>query len=245
MADVIEIVSRQRTVIEVNVRSVDVVEIGYRGAGVAWGSIIGDIRDQADLMELIAGLPQDEKEVVSVLTASDDAPLDAAENDLYIDTSDNTLYQYDGEDWNEAEASQNVLYITDDTSHIYRYDGSLFIDVTGQKIDDVIYVSSIDDPALEAYTEAGMYTVCISSRTGSRYYTLAVNIAKGPARIGVPPRTTYTQTLYNRDGYYARTKVNAGAWSDWSVFDYASEEYVNTEVQAAKEDLLPLIYAGL
>lgn len=53
MAQVIEIESRQRTVIEVGIRSVDVVEIGYRGAGVAWGNIIGDIHDQADLMAAI------------------------------------------------------------------------------------------------------------------------------------------------------------------------------------------------
>ena len=199
--------------------------------GTVWGKITGDIKDQTDLMELIAGLPQDEKEVVSVLTADTEAPLEAAENDLYIDTSDNTLYQYDGEDWNETEASQNVLYITDDTSHIYHFDSTQFVDVTGQKIDDVIYVSSIDDPALEAYTDAGMYTVCVSSRFSSKYYTLAITYSKGPSRIGVPPRTTYMQTLFNRDGYYTRSKVNSGDWSDWDEYLYSSK----ADVQEAKD----------
>lgn len=53
MADVIEIESRAREVIEVQERVVDVVEIGYVGAGVAWGNIVGDIADQADLMAAI------------------------------------------------------------------------------------------------------------------------------------------------------------------------------------------------
>lgn len=198
--------------------------------GAVWGKLVGDIKDQEDLMTLISGTPGDEKEIITVLTASETEPSEAEQGDFYIDLSEHLLYQYDGVVWEVAEVSKDVIYITADTSHIYRYDGNQFVDVTGQKVDDTIYVSSIEGNALDQYTEKGLYTVCVG-RAGlpSMYYTMVVNTSKRQAR----PRLImlYSQLLYNHDGYLRRSKSGTSAWSDWTEYLYASK----ADVQEAKD----------
>lgn len=184
--------------------------------------------------------PVDDKEIISVLTYSGTAPESASAGDLYIDSENNLLLEYQDGDWEEAEAKENVIYITDDTTHFYIYRDGEFADATGEPIDNTIYINSLAE--LDDYTEDGIYRVCVTS-TGSlgtrtiNWYTFAVERSTN-SRLH---RVVTTQTLSNRNGYSTRSKINIGSWSNWSDVTFATQAYVASEF--AKRD--PLIYAAL
>ena len=187
--------------------------------------------------ELVA--PSAQKEVYSILTASDTAPEDANDGDLYINTDEHVMYKYNDED-GEWQAEENVIdavYITGDTSHLYIYDVAegIYKDVTGQNIDNTIYVTDLVED-LKPYYEDGIYSVCYTIaqtryRNVTEWYTMYVKheTVRGRQLIGRPTTTTtvYTQTLQNKDGYQIRTgtQVNDGEirWQSWQKYAYSFE----------------------
>lgn len=206
-----------------------------------WGKIVGDIHSQADLIALIQEMivPSDDKEVINVLTActeDDPYPEDAQEGDKVIDLSDNTLMEYTGGSWTDIAADESVIYLTADTSHIYVYNvNSGFKDVTGEKVDNTIYISSLDD--LDEITDAGVYNV-VRQRVGTskEAYTLVVYVTRRTLS-GRPPRITtyYHQVLSNKDGWMQRSKPNGLLWSDWEYHTYMTVEEHMPYIQEAKD----------
>lgn len=172
--------------------------------------------------------PVDDKEIISVLTYSDEAPEDPSAGDLYIDSENDLLKEYQDGAWTEAEAKENVIYITDDTTHFYIYKDDAFVDMTGEPIDNTIYINSLEE--LDEYTDEGIYRVClttISIATRSyKWYTFTVERTVN-TRLR---RVTLTQTLSNRSGFQSRYKHNTGTWSEWDNYEYFfrgnSAEYV-------------------
>ena len=179
--------------------------------------------------------PADDKEIISVLTYSDEAPESATAGDLYIDSENDQLKEYQDGQWEDAEAQANVIYITDDTTHFYIYKDDEFVDMTGEPIDNTIYVNSLDE--LDDYAEAGIYRVCVTTVSAAsrsyRWYTFTIERTVSTRLL----RVTYTQTLSNRSGYQYRSKTNRGAWSAWNEFIFAS--------QADLQEVYDLACAGL
>lgn len=213
--------------------------------GMYWGGIGGDIHSQADLIALIQEMivPSDDKEVINVLTACpEDVPYpeDAQEGDKVIDLEDMTLMEYDGVSWTDINPDESVIYLTADTSHIYVYNAnSGFKDVTGEKVDNTIYISSLDD--LDEITDAGVYNV-VRQRVGAskEAYTLVVYVTRRTLH-GRPPRiiTYYHQVLSNKDGWMQRSKSGSLLWSDWNENTYMTvEEHkpaIDEAIQQAKD----------
>lgn len=166
--------------------------------------------------------PTDDKEIIGVLTYSSEAPESATEGDLFIDSSTNELLEYSASDeWIPTEAKENVIYITNDTTHFYIYKDDAFVDMTGEPIDNTIYINSLEE--LDEYTDEGIYRVClttISATTRSyKWYTFTVERTVN-TRLR---RVTHTQTLSNRSGFQSRYKYNTGTWSEWEEFIFASK----------------------
>ena len=190
--------------------------------------------------------PVDDKEIISVLTYSDEAPEDPSAGDLYIDSEDNLLKEYQDGAWTDAEAKENVIYITDDTTHFYIYKDEAFVDMTGEPIDNTIYINSLAE--LDEYTEDGIYRVCITAGTALsrtiKWYTFVVErTINSRAR-----RLTITQTLSNRSGYQSRYKHNTGTWSEWDNYEYFfrgnSAEYVQDETLNMSQDQVNAMLLG-
>jgi hypothetical protein len=179
--------------------------------------------------------PADDKEIISVLTYSDEAPESATAGDLYIDSENDQLKEYQDGQWEDAEAQANVIYITNDTTHFYIYKDGEFVDMTGEPIDNTIYVNSLDE--LDDYVEAGIYRVCVTTVSAAsrsyRWYTFTIERTVSTRLL----RVTYTQTLSNRSGYQYRSKMNHDAWSAWNEFIFAS--------QADLQEVYDLACAGL
>lgn len=183
--------------------------------------------------EAVSGRPEEEKEIITVLTADSSAPATAEEGDYYINTSSNKLYQYDGSEWGLDTASASVLYITADTSILYLYNGTAFVAITGP-VDNVIYISDYDD--LDTYTTKGLYTVCYTQpKMTGLYWTMTVVLRS--KRVGHTYIDRYTQTLYNYNGYRTRTKEGSGSWSEWEEFVYVSEAELEDIRKVAKKAL--------
>lgn len=165
--------------------------------------------------------PTDDKEIIGVLTYSSEAPEDPSAGDMYIDSEDNLLKEYQDGAWTEAEAKENVIYITDDTTHFYVYKNSEFVDMTGEPIDNTIYVNNLDE--LDDYTEEGIYRVCVTTISAtSRSYKWYSFIIERTIVMRLN-RVTITQTLSNRSGYQSRYRYNKGAWNEWEEFIFASK----------------------
>lgn len=182
---------------------------------------ISDVSELSLVLNEIRALiqPAPEKEVVNVLSAGDTMPEDPSEGDRWIDLENNLLYIYSEDDgWGEDDPDGGCVYITSDTSHIYLWNGSEFVDSTGHQVDNTLYVHNTTTE-LEQYTERGMYNVCVG---GDDWYTMAVSLAR-KTLFGRPPRVivTYRQLLCNNDGWYVRTKVNDGEWSEWENHEYS------------------------
>lgn len=191
---------------------------------------------QEQLIEMVLNItaPAYDKEVVGVRTYSNSAPDSPEEGDLYISADEiGVLYVYADGEWILEQPSEDVVYIAADTSHIYVYNGAEFVDVTGKSYNNVIFVSNITTD-LEGFTDVGVYNVCLISRYSSEWFTLTITQKKGRALLGRPtPITTY-QTLQNYKSFQVRSKVGQLAFGEWTVNTYT-----------IKEEVMPLIYAGL
>lgn len=179
--------------------------------------------------------PADDKEIISVLTYSDTTPAAASAGDLYIDSMNDALKEFVDGSWEDAEAQENVIYITDDTTHFYIYKDDAFVDMTGDPIDNTIYVNNLSE--LDKYTDEGIYRVCVTTVTDMvrsfNWYTLVIERSVASRWL----RVTITQTLSNRSGYQFRKKTNTMAWDAWEEFIFASK--------AELQEVYDLACAGL
>ena len=177
--------------------------------------------------------PVDDKEIISVLTYSATAPESATEGDMYIDSENNLLLEYQDNQWGETEAKENVIYITYDTTHFYIYQHESFMDMTGMPVDNTIYINNLTE--LDNYTDDGIYRVCMTYRdrltTKVNWYTFV--ISRSASRLVT--RVIITQTLSNRDGYSTRGKnTNQESWGSWVDFEYANKSDVDYAIKLAK-----------
>lgn len=200
---------------------------------------ISDVSELSLVLNEIRALiqPAPEKEVVNVLSAGGTMPEDPSEGDRWIDLENNLLYSYSEDDgWGEDNPDEGSVYITSDTSHIYLWNGSEFVDSTGQPVDNTLYVDNITT-ALEQYTDRGMYNVCVG---GNNWYTMAVSISR-KTMFGRPPRVIvyYSQLLCNNDGWYVRTKVNNGEWSEWEDNEYSYKGHKHVLADIADVAIVP------
>lgn len=179
--------------------------------------------------------PADDKEIISVLTYSDTTPAAASAGDLYIDSMNDALKEFVDGSWGDAEAQENVIYITNDTTHFYIYKDDEFVDMTGEPIDNTIYVNNLSE--LDEYTDEGIYRVCVTTVTDMvrsfNWYTLVIERSVASRWL----RVTITQTLSNRSGYQFRKKTNTMAWDAWEEFIFASK--------AELQEVYDLACAGL
>lgn len=190
--------------------------------------------------------PTDDKEIIGVLTYSSEAPEDPSAGDMYIDSEDNLLKEYQDGAWTEAEAKENVIYITDDTTHFYVYKNSEFVDMTGEPIDNTIYINDLDE--LDGFTEDGIYRVCVTTTSAlvknHSWYTFIIERSVAP-RLR---RVTITQTLSNRSGYQFRKKNNNGPWQAWNNYEYFfrgnSAEYVQDETLSMPQNQVNAMILG-
>lgn len=200
---------------------------------------ISDVSELSLVLNEIRALiqPAPEKEVVNVLSAGDTMPEDPSEGDRWIDLESNLLYSYSEDDgWGESDPDEGSVYITADTSHIYLWNGSEFVDSTGQPVDNTLYVHNTTTE-LEQYTDRGMYNVCVG---GNSWYTMVVS-SSGRTFFGRPPRVsvTYRQLLCNNDGWYVRTKVNNGEWSEWEDHEYSYKGHKHVLADIADVAIVP------
>lgn len=179
--------------------------------------------------------PADDKEIISVLTYSDTTPAAASAGDLYIDSMNDALKEFVDGSWGDAEAQENVIYITNDTTHFYIYKDNEFVDMTGEPIDNTIYVNNLSE--LDKYTDEGIYRVCVTTVTDMvrsfNWYTLVIERSVASRWL----RVTITQTLSNRSGYQFRKKTNTMAWDAWEEFIFVSK--------AELQEVYDLACAGL
>ena len=190
--------------------------------------------------------PVDDKEIISVRTYSDTAPESAAAGDLYIDSESNLLKEYQDGEWIDTEAQENVIYITDDTTHFYIYKDEAFVDMTGEPIDNTIYITDLSE--LDEYTEGGIYRVCLTTRTqtlrSAEWYTFIIESTTS-SRTRIVYRT---QTLSNRSGYQYRSKRGTSAWSEWDCHEYFfhgdSAEHVQDETLNMSQDQVNAMILG-
>ena len=166
--------------------------------------------------------PVDDKEIISVLSYSSEVPESATEGDLFINSDTNELLEWaDSNEWIPAEAKENVIYITNDTTHFYIYKDDAFVDMTGEPIDNTIYINSLEE--LDEYTDEGIYRVCLTTVLAAtrsyKWYTFTVERTVY-VRLR---RVTLTQTLSNRSGYQYRSKTNLNPWGEWEEFIFASK----------------------
>lgn len=200
---------------------------------------ISDVSELSLVLNEIRALiqPAPEKEVVNVLSAGDTMPEDPSEGDRWIDLENNLLYSYSEDDgWGEDNPDEGSVYITSDTSHIYLWNGSEFVDSTGQPVDNTLYVHNTTTE-LEQYTDRGMYNVCVG---GNSWYTMVVSSLRRTF-FGRPPRVsvTYRQLLCNNDGWYVRTKVNNGEWSEWEDHEYSYKGHKHVLADIADVAIVP------
>ena len=200
---------------------------------------ISDVSELSLVLNEIRALiqPAPEKEVVNVLSAGDTMPEDPSDGDRWIDLENNLLYRYSEDDgWGEDSPDGGSVYITADTSHIYVWNGSEFVDSTGQPVDNTLYVHNTTTE-LEQYTDRGMYNVCVG---GNSWYTMVV-FSSRRTFFGRPPRVsvTYRQLLCNNDGWYVRTKVNNGEWSEWEDNEYSYKGHKHVLADIADVAIVP------
>ena len=191
--------------------------------------------------------PVDDKEIIGVLSYSSVPPESATEGDLFINSDTNELLEWaDSDEWIPTEAKENVIYITNDTTHFYIYKDDAFVDMTGEPIDNTIYISSLEE--LDEYTDEGIYRVClttVSAATRSyNWYTFTVE-SKVSTHFH---RVTLTQTLSNRSGYQSRRKNNTDTWSEWDNYEYFfrgnSAEYVRDKTLSMAQNQVNAMLLG-
>ncbi len=197
------------------------------------------VMDRTDtvLQQRIEALTQQaQKEIINILTYSNIPPECSDEEGLYINSSENKLYYFDGSGWAEATPSDSNIYVAADTMHMYMYAENGFVDVTGQTVDNTIYVNNITTD-LANYTDKGMFSVCLNGR---KWYTLIVSQSRG-MQFGIQPRIiiTYGQLLKNENGWQLRLKPNGGKWSEWMVQTYSYEGHTHVLADIADVAIVP------
>lgn len=172
-----------------------------------------------------------EKEIVNAISIASIDDVEAPQEGVFymIEPSDGVggfLFLYQNGAFNEVIPEEGIIYIVNspDKSHIYIYDYPLWEDVTGQSVDNTLYITNTTTD-LESYTDKGMYSVCLSlPLRNTEWYTFTISVNRGRHMIGRPATNTYIQTLINNDCWKRRTKIGDDSWSDWTEYRYAYTE---------------------
>lgn len=188
-----------------------------------------------------------EKEIVNAISIASIDDVEAPQEGAFymIEPSSSKgvgiLFLYQNGVFDEVTPEEGIIYIVNssDKSHIYIYKYPLWEDVTGQPVDNTLYITNTTT-ALENYTDKGMYSVCLTKAFGvnSKWYTLTVAVTRGRFVLG--KRTdTYIQTLINNDGWQRRTKVGDSSWSEWEVhsYEYAGHSHSVDDIASLQESL--------
>ena len=185
-----------------------------------------------------------EKEIVNAISiASIDNVEAPQEGALYMiepsDGVDGFLFLYQNGAFNEVTPEKGVIYIVNspDKSRIYIYNAPLWEDVTGQPVDNTLYITNTTTD-LESYTDKGMYSVCLSlPLRNTEWYTFTISVNRGPHMVGRPSTNTYIQTLINNDCWKRRTKIGDDSWSDWTEYRYAYTEDLTSKQDKSDSSL--------
>ena len=187
-----------------------------------------------------------EKEIVNAISiASIDNVEAPQEGALYMieptssDGVDGFLFLYQNGVFDEVTPEKGIIYIVNspDKTRIYIYNAPLWEDVTGQPVDNTLYITNTTTD-LESYTDKGMYSVCLSiPLRNTEWYTFTVSFNRGRHMIGRPSTKTYIQTLINNDGWKRRTKVGDGSWSEWEEHCYVYPENLTSKQDKSDSSL--------
>ena len=187
-----------------------------------------------------------EKEIVNAISiASIDNVEAPQEGALYMieptssDGVDGVLFLYQNGVFDEVTPEKGIIYIVNspDRSRIYIYNAPLWEDVTGQPVDNTLYITNTTTD-LESYTDKGMYSVCLSiPLRNTEWYTFTVSFNRGRHIVGRPSTNTYIQTLINNDGWKRRTKVGDGSWSEWEEHCYVYPENLTSKQDKSDSSL--------
>lgn len=179
-----------------------------------------------------------EKEIVNAISIASIDDVEAPqEGALYMieptssDGVDGFLFLYQNGVFDEVTPEKGIIYIVNspDKSRIYIYNAPLWEDVTGQPVDNTLYITNTTTD-LESYTDKGMYSVCLSiPLRNTEWYTFTVSFNRGRHMVGRPSTNTYIQTLINNDGWKRRTKVGDGSWSEWEEHCYVYPENLTSK----------------
>lgn len=172
-----------------------------------------------------------EKEIVNAISIASIDNVEAPQEGAFYmiepsDGVDGFLFLYQNGAFNEVIPEEGIIYIVNspDKSHIYIYNYPLWEDVTGQPVDNTLYITNTTTD-LESYTDKGMYSVCLSlPLRNTEWYTFTISVNRGRHMVGRPATNTYIQTLINNDCWKRRTKIGDDGWSDWTEYRYAYTE---------------------
>lgn len=185
-----------------------------------------------------------EKEIVNAISIASIDDVEAPQEGAFymIEPSDGVggfLFLYQNGAFNEVLPEEGIIYIVNspDKSHIYIYDYPLWEDVTGQSVDNTLYITNTTTD-LESYTDKGMYSVCLSlPLRNTEWYTFTISVNRGRHMVGRPATNTYIQTLINNDCWKRRTKIGDGSWSDWTEYRYAYTEDLTSKQDKSDSSL--------
>ena len=185
-----------------------------------------------------------EKEIVNAISIASIDDVEAPQEGVFymIEPSDGVggfLFLYQNGAFNEVIPEEGIIYIVNspDKSHIYIYDYPLWEDVTGQSVDNTLYITNTTTD-LESYTDKGMYSVCLSlPLRNTEWYTFTISVNRGRHMVGRPATNTYIQTLINNDCWKRRTKIGDDSWSDWTEYRYAYTEDITSKQDKSDSSL--------
>ena len=186
-----------------------------------------------------------EKEIVNAISIASiddvEAPQDGAFYMIEPSSSEGVgiLFLYQNGAFNEVIPEEGIIYIVNspDKSHIYIYNAPLWEDVTGQPVDNTLYITNTTTD-LESYTDKGMYSVCLSlPLRNTEWYTFTISVNRGRHMVGRPATNTYIQTLINNDCWKRRTKIGDDSWSDWTEYRYAYTEDLTSKQDKSDSSL--------
>ena len=186
-----------------------------------------------------------EKEIVNAISIASiddvEAPQEGAFYMIEPSSSEGVgiLFLYQNGVFDEVTPEEGIIYIVNssDKSHIYIYKYPLWEDVTGQPVDNTLYITNTTT-ALESYTDKGMYSVCLSPPLrNTEWYTFTISVNRGRHMIGRPSTNTYIQTLINNDCWKRRTKIGDDSWSDWTEYRYAYTEDLTSKQDKSDSSL--------
>ena len=185
-----------------------------------------------------------EKEIVNAISIASIDDVEAPQEGAFYmiepsDGVDGFLFLYQNGAFNEVIPEEGIIYIVNspDKSHIYIYNAPLWEDVTGQPVDNTLYITNTTTD-LESYTDKGMYSVCLSlPLRNTEWYTFTISVNRGRHMVGRPATNTYIQTLINNDCWKRRTKIGGDSWSDWTEYRYAYTEDLTSKQDKSDSSL--------